>query len=224
MQVTAELRWFWNSPQDELKEWFCDENVHDFPAGGGSKRVDLYFRDATQIELGLKHRGGRPGVEIKGLVSVTAGGCTEIPFDGDIETWSKWTAHGLFLDRSKVVATEKQRWMRRFDTSGKDTLELLLDKKERSANVPERGCNLEFTAIRFVDAETHAPIEDQPEWFTLSFEAFGIFESLPENLCRTAAEIVRRNPPPASNSIRASYPKWLSQFAPESLLLHSAST
>jgi hypothetical protein len=130
----------------------------------------------------------------------------------------------LILDREKTVATEKQRWMRRFDTSGDIPVEIPLDQKEASIKILERGCNIEFTAVRFVDAETQAPLTNHPEWWTLSFESFGAFNELSESLCRTAAEIGRRNPPPLSNSICASYPKWLSQFAPEAKLLHPAAT
>lgn len=219
MQVTAELRWFWSTSQDDLKAWFCDENIHNFPAGGGGARIDSYLRDAKQVELGLKHRGGRSGVEIKGLVAVTTGGCTEAPFDGDIEIWSKWTSKTLLLDTDKTVSTEKQRWLRKFDTTGKKTIELRVDNKEISLETPERGCSVEFTRVRFVDFETHEALPDSEIWWTLSFESFGNLGNISESLLKTVAEMARRNPPPLEKSYRSSYPAWLNQHAPEKLLL-----
>src|SRR3982751_1191157 len=39
-------------------------------AGGGRPREDVYLRDDRQAALGIKRRGGRPGVEVKGLVEL----------------------------------------------------------------------------------------------------------------------------------------------------------
>src|SRR5215510_13425326 len=71
MFVTAEVRWFY---QDE-----CPENLHRWfgetsPApGGGKLRVDQYFFQTYPSEVSIKMRGGRPGVEIKGLVAICRG-------------------------------------------------------------------------------------------------------------------------------------------------------
>ena len=221
MQVTAEIRWFWSTSQDELKVWFCDGNIHDFPPGGGGIRVDSYLQDAKQPELGLKHRGGRRGVEIKGLVSVTIDGCNKKPFGGDIEVWSKWTSHSLVLDTTKTISTEKQRWLRRFDTTGDAPIELRVNEKEVSQHMPEKGCSIEFTRVRFIDLETHEPLPDQEVWWTLSFESFGSLDSISESLLITIEEMVRRNPPAFEKSLRASYPAWLIKHAPKPLLLQS---
>ena len=223
MQVTAELRWFWSTSQDELKVWFCDSEIHNFPAGGGSKRIDSYLRDPRQVELGLKHRGGRYGVEIKGLVTVTADGCTEKPFDGDIELWTKWTSRTLILDTTKTITTEKQRWLRKFDTSSDRAVEVPLDQKENSVGeLPARGCNIEFTQVRFLDFETSEALPDTTTWWTLSFESFGSMETVADSLRMTAHEMALRNPPEFAKALRASYPSWLSQYGPESALLHAA--
>jgi len=223
MQVTAELRWFWNTPQEELKAWFCDAEIHEFGCGGGGKRIDSYLRDAKQVELGLKHRGGRFGVEIKGLVAVTAGGCIEKPFDGDIELWTKWTSSTLVLDTTKTVTLEKQRWLRKFDTSGRKPIEVPLDIKESYLDrIPERGCSIEFTQIRFLDFKTLDQLPESQTWWTLSFESFGSIADVNESLSMVAAEMALRNPPPFDQSCRASYPTFLSLHAPEARALQTA--
>lgn len=213
MQVTAEIRWFWSVPQAELKDWFTNSNIHDYPAGGGGTRIDSYLLDPRQVELGLKHRGGRKGVEIKGLVAVTAGGCTVKPFDGDIEIWTKWTSSTLSLDMTKTVTTEKQRWLRKFDTRSGQAIEIKLDERESPVGkMPEKGCGIELTKVRFLDHETHEALHDEI-WWTLSFESFGKLEDVKESLRITAETLSRRNPPAFDKNCHASYPEWLSQHA-----------
>ena len=83
MQVSAEIRWFWKGVlPPELLVWFQRAERHSCAGGGGSVRTDAYLRDARQSELGLKLRGGKKGVEIKGLVAVIADGCQASPFIG----------------------------------------------------------------------------------------------------------------------------------------------
>lgn len=216
MQVTAELRWFFNSAHDELKNWFCKTDAHDCIAGGGLVRVDSYLRDAHQAALGLKHRGGKKGVEVKGLFCHVRDQCHADPFSGAIELWCKWTSDTLTLDMSKTVTTEKLRWMRKFDTTGASPVEVLLNPYEAPLerdSLPGRGCSVEFTKIRFVDYETKEPIPDSTEWWTLSFEAFGKIDSVQKSLCDVASVMASRNPPAFDTSFRASYPAFLGQVA-----------
>ena len=66
MLVSAELRWFWRGGVPAAVDaWFWKREI---PAGGGNVRTDEYLVDRSQIELGLKKRGTKPGIEIKGLV------------------------------------------------------------------------------------------------------------------------------------------------------------
>lgn len=70
MQVSDESRWFWSgSPTERLEEWFRGKHPDGIPAGGGKERRYDYLRDPDQDELGIKRRGEKPGVEVKGLVS-----------------------------------------------------------------------------------------------------------------------------------------------------------
>jgi hypothetical protein len=74
--------------------------------------VDEYLRDASQIELGLKRRGSKKGVEVKGLVAVTCGGLAVGPFAGPVELWAKWTSEPLELNSASTLTTEKRRCAR----------------------------------------------------------------------------------------------------------------
>ncbi len=72
MQLSSEIRLFWfNNKPEALERWFLDQDIHRFSAGGGKRRTDVYLRDASQIELGIKTRGEKPRVEIKGVGSHT---------------------------------------------------------------------------------------------------------------------------------------------------------
>ena len=132
MQVSAEIRWFWkNILPPKLKEWFCNAKDNTCAAGGGKPRVDEYLYDRSQIELGLKRRGGKPGVEVKGLVTGKWGSLIASPFVGPIELWTKWTSEVLELNSGWTVPTEKIRWLRKFDTAKQLPEEIPLDSKEK---------------------------------------------------------------------------------------------
>lgn len=220
MQLSAELRWFWNTPQEQLKDWFCGADAHGFVCGGATSRVDSYLR-APQVELGLKHRGGKNGVEIKGLVSIAERSTTN-PFEGEVELWSKWTSETLRLDMERTVTTEKQRWLRKFDTTRSIPVEIRLDGEERSAdNVspPIQGCSVEFTQVRFLDWKTDEQIEDTSVWWTFSFESFGELHTVHRSMIMVAETIASREPPEFDASLRLSYPAWLSRYAPQPVLM-----
>lgn len=220
MQVTAELRWFWNSAHEELKNWFYEADAHDFVAGGGLVRVDSYLRDSGQVELGLKHRGGKKGVEVKGLVCM-AEECNASPFSGAVEIWSKWTSDTLVLNMSETVTTEKRRWIRKFDTTGDSPIEIRLNEKEvpvDNNSLPVRGSSVELTEIRFLNDETKELIPDSKSWWTFSFESFGKLDSVETSLCKVAALMASRNPPAFDTSYRASYPSFLSEHSPQKRL------
>lgn len=179
-------------------------------------RVDSYLRDPHQVALGLKHRGGKKGVEVKGLVRHLADYCEAHPFTGEVELWTKWTSDTLVLDMSKTVTTEKRRWIRKFDTTDRSPIEIPLNEKEGPVDrdsLPGRGCSFEFTQIRFVDYETKEPILESTDWWTLSLEAFGKIDSVQASLCDVAAVLASRNPPAFDASFRASYPAFLSKVA-----------
>ena len=86
MFVSAEMRWFWNGK--------CPKPVHDWffrtgsSPGGGHPRIDKYLLQPHEREIGLKERGGNPGLEIKGLVG-TVKDPALAALTSDIEIWCK---------------------------------------------------------------------------------------------------------------------------------------
>jgi hypothetical protein len=78
------------------------------------------------------------------------------------------------------LAVTKTRWLRKFDTSKYVRSEIPLGANEKPTpgySLPVQGCNVELTEIEMVG---HAG-----RWWTLGFEAFGEFESLPTDLTLT---------------------------------------
>src|SRR4051794_10428250 len=111
MQVSAEIRWFWkDAPPTGLKDWFLSETAHGCAAGGGNTRDDKYLVDKKQVEIGIKQRGDKPGVEIKSLVSDKYATCSEDPFAGPIQIWVKQGTE--VLEITPTIVTTKQRWLR----------------------------------------------------------------------------------------------------------------
>jgi hypothetical protein len=204
MQVSAEIRWFWRSaPPPGLDNWFRNADKHYCSAGGGLTRVDEYLCDVNQAELGLKCRGGKKGVEVKGLVAVTWGGLSVGPFVGPIELWTKWMSEPLELNPHSTVATEKRRWLRKFDTTGPLPQEIPLNAEETPIDqrpLPTLGCNVELTQVTLPNGDT---------WWTFGFESFGTIQTIENDLRAAATMLVARRPPSLEQGLLASYPAWL---------------
>lgn len=204
MQLSAEVRWFW--PEllpTQLEEWYRAAGNHDgVLPGGGATRVDVYLRDDQQEELGLKNRGQKAGVEVKGLVEEGRVDLDVGPFRGPIQIWCKWTSERLTLEGKATVSLEKRRWLRKFDGGASLLEEIPLDENESGARRPDRGCNVELTRV----------LVDPPSgqlWWTLGLESFGTLATVHEDLRRTAELLARRNCPGLDSGTQASYPKWL---------------
>jgi hypothetical protein len=132
MQVSAEARWFWpGEPPRGFEKWFYNREKHPCPFGGGELRLDTYLLDRGQGEIGVKRRGGRKGVEIKGLVALSKERLHSGPFEGPIEIWTNWTSEALELPAESVIGAEKRRWLRKFDTSGTSPEEIPLNALEQ---------------------------------------------------------------------------------------------
>lgn len=210
MQVSAEIRWFWRSnPPPGLQDWFCLADAHGCPAGGGGARLDEYLRDVGQIELGLKRRGGKKGVEVKGLIANAWGELMTSPFSGPIELWTKWTSASLELNSNSIIAVEKQRWLRKFDTTEPPPQEIPLNDREMPQDgrtLPARGCNVELTQVTLPDGGV---------WWTLGFEAFGTIWTVGNDLQAVATILASRRPPALKAGLPASYPAWLNEYLQE---------
>jgi hypothetical protein len=209
MSTSAEIRWFWPTTAPAgLEHWFHSTESHPYPPGGGGTREDTYLDDPSQTALGLKYRGGKKGVEIKGLVEVRPDALAEGPFEGPIELWAKWTAGALVLDTLATIGTEKRRWLRKFAGEGPMPEEVPLDKEEQpldGGSLPERGCNVELTRVTV----------NLSVWWTFGLEAFGTLRTVEGELRVTARLLSSRQPPDLRTGILASYPAWLSGHARE---------
>jgi hypothetical protein len=200
--VSAELRWFWtgNLPP-AVDAWFRDAR---FPPGGGRPRTDQYLVDRGQIELGVKTRGGKTGVEVKGLVGLRR--AVSVPFSGRVQIWSKWASDALTIDHLPRVAIEKTRWVRRYDASGSDIVEIELDDEERPRRSPDTlppaGCHVELVSLRLDEGRT--------PWASVGFEAFGELATVEDTLDRTLRQVAPRTILPAGREL--SYPAWLAEL------------
>lgn len=202
MLVSAELRWFWRGGVPAaIDAWFRNREI---PAGGGTSRTDEYLVDRRQIELGLKKRGTKPGIEIKGLVGTR--GTVSTPFDGRVQIWSKWTSETLTIDHLPRINIRKTRWLRRFDTSGSQVVEIELDGLERSRysadEFPQRGCHVEVVSLEVEGGST--------PWGSVGFEAFGDLSTVENSLDRTLSQVAAPAALPAGREL--SYPGWLAQW------------
>lgn len=209
MHVSAEVRWFWHEkPPRGFKDWFLGTESHDVAVGGGSTRVDQYLSDPQQPELGLKTRGSKPGVEVKGLIAVIGDGLCVPPFAGPIELWAKWTSEVLQIDLVATISTEKQRWLRTFDTSITPPLEIPLDYDEQPLEghvLPVLGCNVELVKVRL------RPNGDT--WWTYALEAFGTLKTVEDSVRAVAAMLAARPAPSLGDALLANYPTWISTCA-----------
>ncbi|HTU44849.1 MAG TPA: hypothetical protein VMF91_07295 [Bryobacteraceae bacterium] len=208
MQLSAESRWFWSgSAPDRLEEWFRGRHPDGIPAGGGKERRDEYIRDPNQDELGIKRRGEKPGVEVKGLVSSEPTNLSIKPFIGPIEIWTKWTSEALTIDPELTIAIRKLRWLRKFNTGNGSPREIRVDEYEQiQGPLPQNGCNVELTRLTMPDDE---------QWFTLGFEAFGSLLDVKTSLQLVAEVMADRRPPKLTGAICLSYPQFVKRFLAE---------
>lgn len=203
MLVSAELRWFWKDKLPSgLEAWF---RTGQWPPGGGTPRVDEYLLDPRQTQLGLKKRGAKSGVEVKGLIAVR--GPSLATLEGRVQLWCKWTSEILTIDHLPRRVVQKTRWLRKYDTTGGDVAEVELDVHERRRDsadrLLERGCQWELVALRVV--------EENAAWWSLGFEAFGELATVEDSLRRTAAHVAS-GAPRFEAGFEFSYPAWLAHL------------
>lgn len=198
MQLSAEMRWFWrDTPPIGLLEQFGGGVGNDLDSRA-ELRIDRYLHDPLQNEIGIKLRGGKPGVEIKGLVKTVASKAVR-PFTGNIEIWAKWTSQSLPLASNLTTAIDKSRWLRKFSTDMKSAREITMNDR------PDEGCNVELTRI-------HLPDE---EWWTFGLESFGPLDNIADSLRETATKLASGGFPDLMTGRFASYPTWLQTINPK---------
>ena len=208
MQVSAELRWFWtHGVPPALGDWFRGLGDGAAP-GGGAPRLDEYVLDRTQRQLGIKTRGGKSGVEVKGLVQISAEEAVA-PFARRPQIWCKWTSDVLTIGHLQRTTVRKVRLLRKFDADSELLREIALDEHERPRDaaviLPTHGCHIELVSLGIEGSTT--------TWWTLAFEAFGPMDTVEETLHRTLAHVLRESTPQLGDAQSLSYPEWLAREA-----------
>jgi hypothetical protein len=198
MHTTAEVRWF--------HEGRAPANVDAWFSGGGREpaiqpfRVDHYLRLVDGEHLGVKLRDGRLEVKQRaGSLPVT---CFNARVAGVVELWRKWgvPSAGGPLQVSgdpgdSWIEVEKERALCRY--------RLLEDQRIVATATdwyPDRGCDLELTAVRVRGRE----------WWTLALEAYGPADSVGDILLDIAEVVFGAGLPPTLDSADSyGYPRWL---------------
>jgi hypothetical protein len=67
---------------------------------------------------GIKARGGKAGIEDKGLVAQLQDTVRDGPLKAPTELWTKWTSNVLAVPANLKTSTKKTRWLGKFDTTG----------------------------------------------------------------------------------------------------------
>ena len=187
-----------------VDSWFRNAR---FAPGGGKLREDVYLHDPAQEELGIKKRGKKTGVEVKGLIGHVALGDVRSWPNVKPEIWCKWSSAPIDVSAYRTVSTNKKRWLRKFDASSGAARELELGEDEMPLNgiaLPEQGCNVEFTQIGITGATG--------EWWTLGFEAFGELGTVQDNLRVTLNGMTSPDQDCFHSAEVLSYPAWLSKI------------
>jgi hypothetical protein len=204
MFLTAESRWFYQDECPEnLRRWF-DESF--LAPGGGHLRIDEYLCQPHPSEVSIKSRGATSGFEVKCLIAVCPSG---VPFAPYIEIWGKWGLQLPALKTAETIIVRKLRWLRTYDASRDAIVEIALGADEKPLNgqpLPPQGVNLEITNIRIA--------EEQRQWWTLGFEAFGDLNSALGSLQRTVQFLLDKSFEIPRSGEFLNYPCWLARIKP----------
>jgi len=181
--VSAEIRWFWpkTCPPLVLEQFHRNEAVSD-----GRRRADIYLRLAGQSELGVKRRGNKPGIELKGLVAIRPLHSGSLA--SSCQLWCKWSADSKVPSEWPQFPVAKTRWLRHFEVS---------PKQEKGES--QQGCRLELTKVEIAGSEI---------CWTLGFEAFGEFDRLVDHLSSAIGQAGITSEA-SRDGLFLSYPAWI---------------
>src|SRR5581483_4751445 len=99
MLLSAEIRLFWLTEKPQaVEDWFLSSAIHQTDPSGPEERTDIYLSDPHQTELGVKTRGEKPGVEVKGLIATLNATIEIASYKIPTELWSKWSSSTLGFD------------------------------------------------------------------------------------------------------------------------------
>ena len=158
MIVSAEMRWFWATAcPDQFDAWFRSGS----PSPGAGCREDEYLHERGQTELEIQATRRNAGCRNKRPRRRSARIPRSCAFVGEAQIWCKWPSSALTLGDLPTVKTKKQRWLRKFDMTGAEPVEMRMAKDEAPADhrpLPHEGCNIELTRIE---------LEQKQVWWTL---------------------------------------------------------
>ena len=189
MQVSAELRWFWQDHcPDEVSSWFSGPDWMHAPVR--EQRSDAYFPQPGNTEIGCKIRGGAQaddrGSEIKALIT---------RFERNhIELWGKW--NWLIPADAQRIVVHKDRLVRHCSAFEPATG----TASPAPATATENTCRIELTQVRVDGFES--------KWCTLGLEAWGDLASAPLTLAR-GLDILN---PPTGSARPCNYPQFLDRL------------
>jgi len=109
-----------------------------------------------------------------------------------------------------LIATNKTRWVRKFDTSNDLVTEIELNEDEAPKNdpttLPEHGCNIELTKV-LVEPDLQV-------WWTFGCEAFGpSLAAVEQNIGLFLDKVLAKNSPSIDGGTEASYAAWMSTMS-----------
>ena len=188
-----EVRWIRSGAlEPQILDWFAR-----FPISIES-RVDSYLSDPDIDGLSVKARGGRT-LEVK--VQCGRHGELVVPgARGFLESWQRWSFHG---GAANWAGTDSPAWMavsklRRMTFIGSNGEPCAADE-DRGREI---GCAIELTDVATAGRQ----------WWTLSLEANGPQDDLPD-LIESTAMTVFSEPMPGGAALRSdestSYAGWL---------------
>ena len=213
---SGEIRWFLEGAvPDEIRDWFTADSM----AVDEDPRVDEYLVLSECTTTGVKFRqypgDDRASFEIKARTSEPVAVSIGDDVQGQMDTWVKWSCRptevnsfrdSITAGNDQWVFVEKCRCLRKFSMERAEPVEV-----DPSTMRLSGGCQFELTSIRALAGERGQLDWDAAyRWWSLSFEAFGEPESLPDYV-QSVADLNLISAPVAGLNLAASrsYPAWL---------------
>ncbi len=218
MLHSAEVRWFIEGDTPgEVREWFTAGGL----AVDEESRVDEYLVLPGCATTGVKFRQypgeDKASFEIKARTSEPVDVSFGDSAYGLMDTWVKWTCRptdaaafgaSVTAGDNTWVFVEKRRCLRKFSMDSGTLVEA-----DPATDRPNEGCQFELTSIRAL-AGSRALLGDcnrdaAESWWSLSFEAFGDPEMLPEYVRIVAARMLGGQSIANLSAVASyGYPEW----------------
>ncbi|GFM30721.1 hypothetical protein [Novosphingobium sp. PY1] len=202
MQISAELRWFWEDRCPErVFAWFQDRSPNPF--GEAEVRVDLYYHRSGNTQIGCKLRDAQAKssdiVELKALIARTD--------EDSIELWAKW----IWQPPIGVlgVPVRKERWLQSCIAPVRRRTHQFVRHVERDSKSSSRTDATE----RQIELTRVSVGQVERAWWTLGFEVSGTVDSARAGL----SEMLQTDLPPMEGALRLNYPEFLEMLTSKHL-------